>query len=206
MSKKKKARRWAGSKKGAAPQKPNLTATITFRVSADTFTTLKTRAAELGVGLSDLARAAVEGNLDQLPVAAIVPTANCDAWLELRVLVEDMHTATRTLDMGRSAALDAALNAAASSSGDLVHALRHYRRDLRRKGAAPDNVVVLVSQALTDARAVSSSLHALLAMRIEELDMDRVLAVGSAVDALRQPVLDLSCTLLGGVPSTEVPA
>jgi hypothetical protein len=184
---------------------PHATRSITIRVSPDKYSEYKSRAVDRGVSISAIVRGCLDNNIGRLRVPPQVPAVNRSVWADLRVATEDLHAAIAALRTGRSEDLDDMVRTAACSFGDLVRELRHLRESRGCAGEAPDDLILVVERALADAQAISMCLAGLLAMRIEELDMDEVLRVGTTAETLLRKISEMSCALLGKVSSTNEP-
>lgn len=109
-----------------------------------------------GLTRSDMMRAAIEKGVGRLPTPQVVPPVNKDQVVEMRVVAADLHKLIRMLEVARSAALEEALTAAASSSATLVNVLRLAKSDDEEAIARAQEAL---SSALTAATRLNQAVH-----------------------------------------------
>lgn len=143
---------------------------------------------------SDMMRAAIEKGVGRLPTPQVVPSVNAEQVVEMRVVAADLHKLIRMLEVARSAALDEALTAAASSSATLVNILRLAKSDDEEAIARAEEAL---SSALKAATRLNQAVHEQFGPHMSA-DPDKLDRLHDTVGRLQGVCMAVQRGLLGG--------
>lgn len=174
---------------------------IAARVTAGEKDNFRDVARQLSMPESQLARRLLFGSLNRVKPPPVVPEVNREAWLDLASSVDIFDQAVRALETGRLESLDGVILRATIEAAAAVETLRRLRYVLQRFTDVPLEMEARLDRMLDAARGVSAALHALRTLRADELDGDRVEAVGRAVAGVESRLGEVRRLLLGGVRS-----